>query len=119
MVFKPTPTQAENDLSMVGSGGIDHEYDGSPFLHISGVVPDITTVSPATGARPSVAVSVNGHNFTLNSAVLLNGVPQQTTFVSATVVQATLKSGGLAAGPYPVLVRDPTGDSNSTTFTFT
>jgi len=120
-VAKPTPTQAEIDLSRTGNGVIDHDYDGSPFqpgIGTPAVVPDITSVSPSTAARPTVALSVNGHNFTLDSAVMFNGVPQPTTFVSPTLIQATVTYGG-AAGAYPVIVRDPAGDTNSKTFTFT
>ena len=120
-MVQPTPTQAEIDLSRAGNGVIDHAYDGSPFQRGSGapgVVPDITSVSPSTGARPTVAVSVNGHNFTIDSAVMFNGVPQPTIYVSPILIQATITFSG-AAGGYPVLVRDPAGDSTSKTFTFT
>lgn len=118
--IKPTPTQEENDRTAMGEHVIDHENDGSTFQPGDGPPaprPNVTFTSPSSGLLPSVAVSVNGQNFTLDSVVVFDGAVLDTAFVSSTVIRTTLTKD--AAGDYPLHVRDPAGDSNSVTFTFT
>jgi len=118
--LKPTPTQDENDRTRQGEHVIDHEYDGSAFQGSGSTTPApvLDFLSPSSGVLPeAVGVQVNGENFTDDSAVLFDGMPALTNFVSSTVIRATFSSS--TAGDYPVIVRSPAGDSSTATFTFT
>ncbi|HEY3740579.1 MAG TPA: IPT/TIG domain-containing protein, partial [Bryobacteraceae bacterium] len=83
--------------------------------------PVVSSLSPSSTAPggPQFTLTVNGLNFTQNSAVLWNGSLLATTFVSATQLTATVSSNLIAnAGTANVTVSAPTtGTSNAMSFT--
>ena len=83
-------------------------------------VPTITGLSPAPGtASTAFTLTVTGSGYTstgLNkSVVTLNGVALTTTFVSGSQLTAAVPS--TAAGTYPVVVKNGTSASASTSYT--
>lgn len=92
-----------------------------------------SSLSPATnptlsGITPGSSVSgvgtttlaATGVGFTKQSVIVVNGVPQTTTFVSSTSLTAAAVTKKTTAGPWPVVVR--TGgvvDTAAQTWTFT
>jgi IPT/TIG domain len=127
VTYQPTPTQHENDLAAVGTLPPVKEYDGSPIDPSSNNPavpqppgsPDITSISPTTGALPSapIALTVNGTGFTAAAKVIFNQNAVATVFVSATHLTCSVTAAD--AGTYPVEVEDAGGFSNTVQFTFT
>lgn len=66
----------------------------------------LTTIAPTTSVHGTAAITMTatGTNFTRQSAIVINGVPQATTFVSATSLTC-LATPPAAAGSVPVIVR--------------
>ena len=61
-------------------------------------VPAIASLSPASvpAGSPAFNLTVNGTGFVTNSAVLWNGAPRTTTYVSATQLRAAITSADVA-----------------------
>ncbi|SIO49795.1 IPT/TIG domain-containing protein [Bradyrhizobium erythrophlei] len=127
VVYQPTPTQHENDLTATTGLPPVKQYDGSPIdpqspnpavPHPPGS-PIITSLVPTTGALPSapIALTVDGSGFTAAAKVIFNQNAVATTFVSSS--QLTCSVTAAAAGSYPVEVHDSGGYSNVLQFTFT
>ncbi len=82
----------------------------------------VTAVTPTTGVQGVAStLTVTGTQFNSNMSVVLNGVGQPTTFVSATTLTTTLPAS-LPVGIYPVAIYDNEGGlagpaTLSTTFT--
>jgi len=62
--------------------------------------PTITGLSPSSAAAGGAAfmLTVNGTNFVVNSAVSSNGSGRETTYVSATQLNAAITAGDIAVG---------------------
>ena len=125
--IKPTPTQAENDLTANGVYVETHEPDGSPID--SGIHPDappdggtnpppptVTSISPTTSQSANQQISVRGTDFTADTKIVFAGTEQTTTFRDATWLQAMVANPGV--GFYDVLARGTGGDSNAMQFQF-
>ena len=88
-------------------------------------VPAIASLTPASApaASPAFTLTVNGTGFVAASAVLWNGVPRATTFVSSTQLRASIGAGDIASvGQSAVTVSTPApggGVSNAVPFTAT
>ncbi len=86
-------------------------------------VPAVTTLQPASAIAAGAAftLTVNGTNFLSSSAVIFNGSPRVTTFVSATQLTASIPASEIAtAGTVSVMVTNPApggGTSNAVPFT--
>ena len=86
-------------------------------------VPSISTILPgsATAGSGGFTLTVNGMNFVTTSQVTFNGVAENTTFVSANQLTATINASDIATvGSVPVTVVNPApggGTSNSAMFT--
>jgi hypothetical protein len=127
VVYQPTPTQHENDLTATTGLPSVKQYDGSPIDPSSPnpAVPQppgspvIASIAPTTGAIPAapIALTVHGSAFTAAAKVLVNQNAVATTFVSSS--QLTCSVTAAAAGSYPVEVHDTGGYSNTVQFTFT
>jgi hypothetical protein len=126
---QPTPTQSEVDRAATGEHVIEKEWDGSPIDESSadptpplggpGVPePEITSHAPSSWTLPDVDLIINGNNFTANSVIVFDHVPQPTTNPLPSELRTSIT--GFAGGPgdYEVLVRSEAGDSNVVTFTF-
>ncbi|HKW65252.1 MAG TPA: hypothetical protein VJN89_22055, partial [Candidatus Acidoferrum sp.] len=78
-----------------------------------GPLASITSVTPATAfvGDPATAVTINGFNFSANTAVFLNGVSVGTpTFVSTTQLNVTLASTFFqTGGVFPINLMDTAG----------
>jgi hypothetical protein len=75
----------------------------NPAATVQGINPSAAFVGSA-----AVSLDVSGAGFVPGSAVLFNGTPLATTFVSATEVTATVPAALLgAAGDFPVAVSNP------------
>jgi hypothetical protein len=107
-VFNPAP----------GGGAPD-----TATFTITNPSPTITTISPSTTVAGSggFTLTITGTNFVTNSVVRWNGSPRTTTFVSSTVLTATIPASDVAtAGTANVTVFNPTpggGESGAVTFT--
>lgn len=98
----------------VETGGLPS--NALPFNFVTTLILPIITcpVVPASvivGTPNTTVVTVNGQNFTNTCEVLLNGIAQVTTFVSATVLTFVAQSLAATAGIVQVTVRDTTGSS--------
>jgi hypothetical protein len=62
------------------------------------------TPSSASGASGTYSQTVTGTNFTRQSVIYVNGVPQTTTFISATSLTAPAVTKKTSAGTWPVTV---------------
>lgn len=98
-----TPNYAGANASQTVTvvAGSVNSSGGPGTLVISGLSP--STVSLAAAGVP---ISVGGSGFTATSVVQLNGAALPTTFVSSTLLQATLPQS-LTAGAQTVSVYDP------------
>jgi len=107
-VFNPAP----------GGGAPD-----TATFTITNPSPTITTISPSTTVAGSggFTLTITGTNFVTNSVVRWNGSPRTTTFVSSTVLTATIPASDVAtAGTANVTVFNPApggGESGAVTFT--
>jgi len=89
--------------------------------------PAITTASPNSAAAGGAAftLTINGTNFVAASVVNFGGVPQATTFVSATQLTAAIPAAAIATSAgsvFAVTVTNPApggGTSNAVAFTIT
>lgn len=115
----PTATQAENDLAALGQTVFNKQPDGSPPDPYVGWNPrevTLLSISPLTGPIPNLALVVNCRNATNDSKIVFDGV-EQTTVRNGDQLTATIAGG--TVGKKTVLVRNPQGDSNVASFTFT
>jgi len=116
------PTQAVSDL-----GAYTLSPNASHASYLTGTAGVATpTTSAASGASNvsgagTTLLTVTGTNFNRSSVVYLNGVPQQTNFVSATSLTVTNAPKRATAGTLPVTVVNGVGGtpSNATNWTFT
>lgn len=96
-------------------GTIDITGQGNPAPVITSLNPPSKTVGSA-----GFNLTVNGANFVGGSTVQYNGSNRQTTFVSATQLQATITAADVSnVGNFPVTVVNPApggGTSNSVIF---
>jgi len=87
-----------------------------------GVTATLASISP-TGAVHNAgdfSLTATGTNFLNTSVIVFNGVPQDTTYISATQVRATIpNTTGVAAGAVPVLVANGVTNPAPQTFTYT
>jgi hypothetical protein len=67
---------------------------------VNNPIPQASSLSPSSVAAGSAAltVAVVGSNFNLSSIILVNGIALPTTYVSATLLDATLLASDLAQG---------------------
>jgi hypothetical protein len=78
--------------------------------------PIIASVSPTSAVEggPSFVLTVTGASFTTNSKVLWNGSPLATTFITGTILNATVPAADIAEeGTASVVVSDPSGGSSN------
>jgi DNA-binding beta-propeller fold protein YncE len=78
----------------------------------TGAVPTIASVDPTTAVQGSVQqdIYLNGSDFLSTSTVLVGGTPVATTFLSTTLLRATIPATQLAqAGSFHVLVQKQNG----------
>jgi hypothetical protein len=80
--------------------------------------PVISSIAPTTAAAAagSLVLDVIGLNFATTAVIVFNAVVMPTSFVSDTLLRATVSG---TAGAKNVLVRDGAVDSNVKVFTFT
>jgi hypothetical protein len=79
----------------------DHASSLSPANNAT-----LTSITPGSSASGSgtTTLSVTGTGFTKQSVIHVNGVPQTTTFNSATSLTAPTVTKKTSAGPWPVVV---------------
>ncbi len=123
--------QAASNAALVSSQAITITASGSGVssvtssfnLAVNNPVPTITTLSPSSAVAGAAAqtLTINGTNFVSTSTVTYNAVAHTPTFVSSTQLTIPLTTGDQAtAGPYPVVVTNPTpGGGASTPVNFT
>lgn len=72
------------------------------------LVPSLTSSTPATGvhAGSGVAVTIVGDRFLPGAQIVVDGVPQATTYVSKTGLTGTVSMAGTTAGTVPLVVRN-------------
>lgn len=111
------PTQSFSDLG---------NYTSTPNgQHASSLSPSgaqtISGLSPASTASGTgtVALTVNGTNFTKNSKVYVNGVQQTTAFVNATQLTVAAAPKKATAGTLPVTVVTDGVTTPASSWTFT
>jgi subtilisin family serine protease len=89
---------------------------------VTGPPPAVTSLSPSSRPAGSGAftLTVGGSNFTSGAAVLWNGSPRGTTFVSSTQITAGIPASDLAdAGSANLAVTNPDGTTTALPLTFT
>lgn len=107
-VFNPTP-----------GGGTSNALT----FPINNPIPAILTISPtsATAGGSAFTLTVTGSNFVSGSTVRWNGLARTTTFVSSTLLTASIPASDIVtAGTASVTVNNPTpggGTSSAKTFT--
>jgi large repetitive protein len=77
---------------------------------VNNPIPQENQLSPTIAVPGSAALTLNvaGSNFNASSSVLINGAAQLTTYVSSTLLQATLPASDLAqGGTLNVVVKNP------------
>jgi hypothetical protein len=77
---------------------------------VNNPVPQESSLSPTIAVPGSAALTLNvmGDNFNKSSSILINGAGLPTTFVSSTLLQATLPASDLAqGGTLNVVVKNP------------
>lgn len=86
-----------------------------------GAAPTIGSLAPASTASGagSISLAVTGTGFTRNSQVYIGGVPQATTYVSATSLTVPAAPKKATAGTVPVVVVNSGVGSAATNWTFT
>jgi len=96
-------------VTMVGCGPAYSPFPNAN--HASSLTPatvptltSLGTTSTASGTG-TVSQTVTGTNFTRQSVIVVNGVPQTTTFTSATSLTAAAVTKKATAGTWPVVVR--------------
>lgn len=84
-------------------------------------VPALTGIAPDTAdiADPAFTLVVSGTNFTLGSAIMINGDAYATKYVSDTTLSTTVLPSVFAAGPVDVKVRDRESESTAEVLTIT
>ncbi len=125
-----TATIPTSDIATAGTANVTVVNPGNltsntaPFT-ITNPAPTITAISPATAVAGSggFTLTITGTNFVNGSVVRWNGSPRTTTFVSGTVLTATIPASDIVtAGTANVTVFNPApggGTSNTATFTIT
>ena len=123
------PALSGNPIQMLrwGSQGLAILTDTPGMLYllqgsaISGLVappPQAITLNPAkvlVGTAPGTSVTVTGTGFQASSAVLVDGVPQPTTFVSSTQLSFQLTAAQQAIARFlAISVSNTTGGQSST-----
>jgi hypothetical protein len=84
--------------------------------------PVVSTISPSTAVAGSgqLTLTVNGSAFVSGAAVLWNGTPLTTTFVSSAKLTAVVPAASLTlAGSFPITVKQPDGVVSPTSAPFT
>ncbi|MGH9859752.1 MAG: IPT/TIG domain-containing protein, partial [Candidatus Acidiferrales bacterium] len=84
--------------------------------------PAITSIAPSTVTEGGSAftLAVTGSNFALDSVILWNGAPRQTTFSNAGQVTATISASDISSvAPVSIGVRNPTSGRQSNTMPLT
>ena len=116
--WHPIPQAAVTEAPADGQtyGRQDNQWQTIPAIPTAGVV--IHTIQPVSAAEnTSVPITVNGEGFTPASVVNWGGFPLATTFISSTILEATLNLGPGSSGIYTVVVTDGALLSNSVAFT--
>lgn len=119
-----------SDLAAAGSATITVANPGTGAasnalrFSIHNPAPALAAVSPvtATAGSPGVVLTVSGANFMPGAAVLWNGAPRPTTWISATQLMAAVPAADLSS-PGPVVIgvvnNPPGGGPSQTTATLT
>ncbi|EOS54109.1 IPT/TIG domain-containing protein [Paenibacillus barengoltzii] len=97
-------------------GGTETLVGGFEYLPI---LPEITSISPASASRAGGAtIYVNGNNFDKSATVSIDGVDAPTTYVNATSLRVTVPASS-TVGEVPLVVTLSNGQTASFTFTYT
>lgn len=109
------PTSAVT-ASVTATSVADTTESGTTTITVlAATPPTLDSVDPTNAAQGSVQqdVYVTGQNFFSTSVVLVNGTPVPTTWISTTLMRATVPSSLLAqSGPLPVHVQSQDGGLN-------
>ena len=99
-----------------------HDGDGIKFIYGTNPVPAITSLSPASApaGAPAFALTVTGSKFVPGSRVRWKGVDRPTTYLSSTLLTASIPASDLLnPGSADVTVFNPTpGGGTSNAFSF-
>ncbi|OME91632.1 MULTISPECIES: IPT/TIG domain-containing protein [Paenibacillus] len=97
-------------------GGTETLAGGFEYLPI---LPEITSISPASASRAGGAtIYVNGNNFDISAAVSINGVNATTAYVNSTSLRVTVPASS-TVGQVPLVVSLSSGQSATFAFTYT
>lgn len=131
-VYSDSSAQRIVTAGSVGFSGYvetSYSYDNFVRTNLTGVpsnpTPTLSSIAPgsALAGESALTLTVTGSGFVAGSEVRWNGVARQTTFVSASTLEAAITAADLAtAGSASVTVFSPTpggGTSNAQTFTIT
>jgi hypothetical protein len=90
-----------------GFTGVANSPNGSHASSLSPLVnPTLTTITPGStvSGAGTTTLAATGTGFTSQSIIWVNGVPQATTFVSSTSLNAPTVTKKATAGPWAVIV---------------
>lgn len=117
IVVPATATTGVVDVTVTNKdGGTETLAGGFEYLPI---LPEITSISPASASREGGAtIYVNGNNFDTSAAVTINGVNATTAYVNSTSLRVTVPASS-TVGQVPLVVSLSNGQSATFEFTYT
>lgn len=117
IVVPATATTGVVDVTVTNKdGGTETLAGGFEYLPI---LPEITSISPASASREGGAtIYVNGNNFDTSAAVSINGVNATTAYVNSTSLRVTVPASS-TVGQVPLVVSLSNGQSATFEFTYT
>jgi DNA-binding beta-propeller fold protein YncE len=116
-LYQAPPTPPTTAVTITATSTADNSKTGTATVSVGpGGPPVVTNIDPTVAAQGSVQqdIYVNGSNLLTTSVAEISGVPVTTTFISTTLLRATIPAGQLTqAGTFPVTVVTQNGSANT------